>query len=101
MLAIRLSKTDDVRAGEVGDRALDYAMQLRLYAMAVGAGRAYLHFLRPDRVVEVDLRASLWESPQQVVKEFQEAQSELEFKLNEGPRCGRCAFFRGLCPAVG
>jgi len=99
-------KTDDVRAAEAQDRAHDYALQLRLYAMAVerAAGRApdraFLHFLRPDRVVEINLAPSLWESPDQVVREFQEAQSNLEFPLNEGERCRRCPFFKGLCPAT-
>src|SRR5215471_2459757 len=98
-------KTDDVRASEAADRARDYALQLRLYANAVDriTGRpvshAYLHFLRPDRVVEVDLGPSLWETPELVVREFQEAQSRLEFPLNEGNHCGRCSFYKGLCPA--
>jgi ATP-dependent exoDNAse (exonuclease V) beta subunit len=99
-------KTDDVKAAEVPDRARDYALQLRLYATAVeriagrAPDRAYLHFLRPDRVVEVDLGPSLLESPEQVVKEFQEAQSKLEFPLNEGEHCRKCAFFKDLCPAT-
>ena len=42
--------------------------------------RAYVHFLRPDRAVEVDLRPSLLDSPEQVVREFQEAQSSLNFR---------------------
>jgi ATP-dependent helicase/nuclease subunit A len=98
-------KTDDVRPAQVEERARDYALQLRLYARAVEkiAGRtpdrAYLHFLRPDRLVEVDLSPSLLDSPEQVVQDFEEAQSRLEFPLNEGPRCRRCAFYRGLCPA--
>ncbi|HXA51629.1 MAG TPA: PD-(D/E)XK nuclease family protein, partial [Candidatus Acidoferrum sp.] len=99
-------KTDDVKAVEAPDRARDYVLQLRLYAMAVervagrAPDRAYLHFLRPDRVVEVDLAPSLLESPEQVVKDFQEAQSKLEFPLNEGERCRRCSFFKDLCPAT-
>jgi len=99
-------KTDDVRAADATDRAHEYALQLRLYAMAVEkvAGRAphraCLHFLRPDRVVEVDLTPSLWESPEQVVREFQEAQDRLEFPLNEGEHCRRCSFFKGLCPST-
>jgi ATP-dependent exoDNAse (exonuclease V) beta subunit len=99
-------KTDDVSAAEAHQRARDYAMQLRLYAMALErlAGRApsqaWLHFLRPDTAVEVDLTPSLIESPEQTVRDFQEAQSKLEFPLNEGPRCRRCPFFRDLCPAT-
>ena len=92
-------------AVEAHRRAQDYGLQLRLYAMAVEriAGRApdsaWLHFLRPNKVIRVDLRPSLLESPEQTVRDFQEAQSRLEFPLNEGERCKRCPFYRGLCPA--
>jgi len=98
-------KTDDVTAVEAHQRAQDYGLQLRLYARAVErvAGRppdrAWLHFLRPNTVIEVDLSPSLLESPEQMVRDFQEAQSRLEFPLNEGERCKRCPFYRGLCPA--
>jgi CRISPR/Cas system-associated exonuclease Cas4 (RecB family) len=98
-------KTNDVRASEVQDLAREYALQLRLYAMVVErvtgrpADRAYLHFLRPDKVVAVDLGPSLWESPELVVREFLESQTRLEFPLNEGERCKRCSFWKGLCPA--
>jgi ATP-dependent exoDNAse (exonuclease V) beta subunit len=98
-------KTDDVTASQAHQRAGDYALQLRLYAMAVerAAGRAvdraWLHFLRPNVPVEVDLAPSLLDSPEQTVREFQEAQSKGEFPLNEGERCLRCPFYRDLCPA--
>jgi len=98
-------KTDAIAASEVQERARAYAMQLRLYAMAVervagrAPSRAWLHFLRPNVAVEVDLSPSLIESPEQVVRDFQEAQSRLEFPLNEGDHCRRCPFFKDLCPA--
>jgi ATP-dependent exoDNAse (exonuclease V) beta subunit len=104
-LAIVDYKTDSVSAAEAHQRALDYALQLRLYALAVErfAGRApdhaWLYFLRPNTVVEVDLAPSLLERPEQVVREFEEAQSKLDFPLNEGERCRRCQFWRDLCPA--
>jgi ATP-dependent exoDNAse (exonuclease V) beta subunit len=100
-------KTDAVTAAEARERARDFTMQLRLYAMAVervtgrAPSQAWLHFLRPNTAVEVDLGPSLIENPEQVVRDFQEAQSKLEFPLNEGERCRRCAFFRDLCPALG
>jgi ATP-dependent exoDNAse (exonuclease V) beta subunit len=99
-------KTDSVTATEAHRRARDHALQLRLYALAVErfAGRvpdrAWLYFLRPNTVVEVDLTPSLLERPEQIVRDFEEAQSNLEFPLNEGERCRRCPFFRDLCPAV-
>jgi CRISPR/Cas system-associated exonuclease Cas4 (RecB family) len=100
-------KTDTVKPAEAHQRAQDYELQLRIYAMAVErvAGRAprraCLHFLRPNTVVEVDLTPSLLDSPEQVAREFQQAQEELEFPLNEGPQCKRCPFYRQICPAAG
>jgi ATP-dependent exoDNAse (exonuclease V) beta subunit len=104
-LAIVDYKTDAVTAVEAHQRAHDYELQVRLYALAVErvAGRAprraWLHFLRPNTAVEVDLTPSLLESPEQMVKEFQEAQERGEFPLREGERCKRCPFYRDLCPA--
>jgi ATP-dependent exoDNAse (exonuclease V) beta subunit len=98
-------KTDAVSAAEAHRRAGDYALQLRLYAMAVEriAGRppdrAWLHFLRPNALVEVDLAPSLLEPPEAVVRDFEQAQARLEFPLREGDHCHRCPFFRDLCPA--
>ena len=31
--------------------------------------------------------------------DFQEAQEQLQFPLNEGAHCRRCPFFQGYCPA--
>lgn len=98
-------KTDAVSGPEAHRKAEDYAIQLRLYAMALErftgrpVHRAYLHFLRPNTMVEVDLTPSLLDSPEQVVREFQEAQERLEFDLKEGEQCRRCRFYRDLCPA--
>ena len=98
-------KTDDVTAAQAHQRAQDYGLQLRLYAMAVekvagrAVDRAWLHFLRPNVPVDVDLTPSLLESPEQIVRDFQEAQSKGEFPLNEGERCVRCPFYKDLCPA--
>jgi ATP-dependent exoDNAse (exonuclease V) beta subunit len=104
-LAIVDYKTDSVTAVEAHERALDYAMQLRLYAMAVervtgrAPRRAWLHFLRPNTPIEVDLAPSLLESPEQIVRDFQSAQFRLEFPLTEAAHCRRCQFFRDLCPS--
>jgi ATP-dependent exoDNAse (exonuclease V) beta subunit len=104
-LAIVDYKTDSVSATEAHRRAQDHALQLRLYAQAVerfagrAPDRAWLYFLRPNTVVEVDLTPSLLERPEQIVRDFEEAQSKLEFPLNEGERCRRCQFWRDLCPA--
>jgi ATP-dependent exoDNAse (exonuclease V) beta subunit len=98
-------KTDDVSAAEAPLRARDYALQLRLYAMAIErtAGRipdrGWIHFLRPNLAIEIDLTPSLIESPEQTVRDFQEAQSNLQFPMVEAEHCKRCAYYRGLCPA--
>ena len=49
--------------------------------------------------MEVNLAPSLLDSPEQLVRDFQEAQSKGEFPLNEGERCQRCVFYKDLCPA--
>jgi CRISPR/Cas system-associated exonuclease Cas4 (RecB family) len=98
-------KTDEVSAAEAPRRARDYALQLRLYALAVervagrAPDRAFVHFLRPNILVGVDLTPTLIESPEQIARDFQEAQSKLDFPLVEGEHCKRCAFYRDLCPA--
>jgi ATP-dependent helicase/nuclease subunit A len=99
-------KTDAVNAAEAHQRAGGYSIQLRLYALAVERitgrtpGRAWLHFLRPNTLIEVDLTPSLLDSPEQLVREFQEAQARLAFPLREGEHCTRCAFFGDLCPSA-
>ncbi len=99
-------KTDAVTRAEAPERAREYEFQVRLYAMAVErlTGRApdhaWLHFLRPDTAVEVDLSPSLLGSPDELVREFQEAQEKLDFPMRTGERCARCPFAGDLCPAA-
>ena len=98
-------KTGAVSAPEAHQRAREYELQVRLYAMAVerltgrAPARACLHFLKPDVVVDVDLAPSLIDSPEQTVRDFVEAQEKLEFPLREGEQCRRCPFYKDLCPA--
>jgi RecB family exonuclease len=100
-------KTDSVTGVEAHQRALDYTVQLRLYALAIERitgrhpDRAWLHFLRPNTAIEVDLTPSLLDAPEQMVRDFQQAQDRLDFPLREGDHCRRCPFFRDLCPAGG
>lgn len=96
-------KTDSVTAIEAHQRAYEYAIQLRLYARALeqiagrAPDRAWLHFLRPNTMIPMDLTPSLLDSPEQVVRELQEAQAKQHFPLREGEHCTRCPFFHGLC----
>jgi CRISPR/Cas system-associated exonuclease Cas4 (RecB family) len=97
-------KTDEVSAAEARHRARDYSLQLRLYAVAVervagrAPDRAWLHFLRPNTLVELDLAPTLIESPEQTVRDFQDAQSKLDFPPVAGEHCMRCPFYQDLCP---
>jgi CRISPR/Cas system-associated exonuclease Cas4 (RecB family) len=99
-------KTDGVSGPEAHQRARDYELQVRLYAMAVervtgrGPERAWLHFLRPDKAVAVDLRPSLVDGPEVVVREFREAQESGEFAARPGKHCERCGFYKRECAGV-
>jgi ATP-dependent exoDNAse (exonuclease V) beta subunit len=98
-------KTDRVGAADAPARAEQYALQLRLYALALErlTGRmpdeAYVYFLRPNAAVPVDLRPSLFDAPEAAVREFREAQERLHFPLREGQHCRTCPHFTRLCPA--
>jgi CRISPR/Cas system-associated exonuclease Cas4 (RecB family) len=98
-------KTDDVDTETALEYGQAYALQLRLYALAlerlVGRlpDRAYVYFLRPDRAVPVTLDAPSLESALKTVETFREAQSGLKFEQREAEHCLRCTFYRGLCPS--
>jgi len=98
-------KTDRVSAAEAPLRAEQYAVQLRLYALALerlngrAPDEAYICFLRPNLAVPVDLRPSLFESPEAAVSAFREAQERQHFPLREGAHCVTCPHFSRLCPA--
>ena len=98
-------KTDRVNATEALTRAEQYTLQLRLYALALErlTGRApeeaYIYFLRPNTAVRVDLRPSLFDAPEAVVREFQDAQARQHFPLHEGEHCRACPHFTRACPA--
>ena len=98
-------KTDRVDAAGAPARAEQYGQQLRLYALAIERlnGRApqeaYVYFLRPNVAVPVDVRPSLFNAPEPLVRAFREAQERSHFPLNEGEHCRYCPHFGGLCPA--
>lgn len=85
-------------------RVEHYAIQLRLYALAIEkvAGRlpdqAWLYFLRPNEPVPVDLSPASLASAREMVARFREAQNTLSFPLHEGKHCFHCGFYHGLCP---
>jgi RecB family exonuclease len=89
---------DESRAGE-------YALQLRLYALALEryAGRvperAALCYLRSGREVDVGLSAAELEAAENSVRALRDAQDSLEFPMKVGEQCRRCSFCGGLCKA--
>lgn len=98
-------KTDAVTASAAPARAREYAPQLALYAIALERALgvrpqvAWLHFLRPDTVVEIPLDDNAIAAARSLIHGLRKAQDELSFPLHEGAHCRSCAFFRTLCPA--
>jgi ATP-dependent exoDNAse (exonuclease V) beta subunit len=82
-----------------------YALQLRLYALALEryAGRrpdrAVLYYLRSNRVVDIGLADSDLTAARNAVRELRDAQDQLQFPLKVGEQCRKCLFWRGVCPA--
>ncbi len=98
-------KTDQMRKPIDSRRVHAYGLQLRLYAMALETmtgrpvTRAYLHFLRPDELVEVDLSPLELNAAREQVRLFLNAQGSLDYPLNTGDHCFRCEFYKDICPA--
>jgi ATP-dependent helicase/nuclease subunit A len=94
----------DYKTDAVPDVA-GYKPQLALYAMALERAlgirptSAYLHFLRPDRVVEIPIDDAALREARALIASLRTAQDELRFDLNEGKHCRSCQFYRGVCPA--
>src|SRR5581483_7553613 len=82
-----------------------YALQLRLYALALEnyAGRlpdrAVLYYLRSNRSIDISLANADLAAAREAVRHLREAQDRLEFPLKVGEQCGKCPFWRGICPA--
>jgi ATP-dependent helicase/nuclease subunit A len=98
-------KTDNVKKPVDLARVAAYELQLRIYALALEAAvgklpnQGYLHFLRTDEIVEVDLRPLQLGAARQAIREFRDAQAALDFPLRTGQHCYRCEYYRNACPA--
>ena len=98
-------KTDNVRPEDTASRAAAYALQLRLYALALERiigrmpSRVYACFLRLGQTIPIAMDKPFLEETKDLVRLFREAQSSLRFDLREGEQCGRCPYYRGPCPA--
>jgi len=94
-------KTDRDEAGAEG-----YALQLRLYALALEryAGRrpdrAVLYYLRSNRIVEISLTDADLAGARDAVRELKQAQDQLQFPLRPGDQCRRCLFWGGICEGL-
>jgi ATP-dependent helicase/nuclease subunit A len=92
-------KTDRDEAG-----ADQYALQLRLYALALEkyAGRlpdrAILFYVRPGREIEFSLDRDSLNAARDAVTAFRDAQESLDYPLQPTDSCSRCEFYRGRCP---
>jgi ATP-dependent helicase/nuclease subunit A len=104
-IAIVDYKTDTVKVSDAATRATSYTPQLALYALAIERAfgkrpsHAWLHFLRPDTLVEVPIDASAIQQVEGLLADLRTAQDTLQFELREGDHCRACAYYRGLCPA--
>jgi RecB family exonuclease len=82
-----------------------YSLQLQLYAIALSEylsrppERAVLFFLRDGREVDVDTSPLGLGAAREAVHRLASAQSSGDFPLHTSVECGRCEFYRGLCPA--
>ncbi len=99
-------KTDRVSDAEAPAKAEEYALQMRLYALALEMEgskpeRAVLFFLRLGRAIEVSLDTQSLTDAVRQVEELFLAQEAQEFPLKIAGHCRRCPHYQGLCPAEG
>ena len=98
-------KTNEVTALEVPAKARSYALQLQLYALAVGAWlgepvrEAWLSFLAADQSVSVDVSEAALEEARERLRAFVAARRRGEFPPRPGSLCRTCAF-RAVCPGA-
>ncbi|MEI9811288.1 MAG: PD-(D/E)XK nuclease family protein [Acidobacteriota bacterium] len=80
--------------------AASYALQLRLYALALartlgrGPDRAVLFYVRSGNAIEVNIDVNV----ANYVHQLRAAQESGEFPLHAGEQCRKCSFWGGLCP---
>jgi len=96
----------DYKTDRDESRSEGYALQLRLYALALEryAGRqpdrAVLHYLRSNRMVEISMTDADLEAARVAVRELRQAQEQLRFPLKVGEQCRKCLFWGGVCDGL-
>jgi ATP-dependent exoDNAse (exonuclease V) beta subunit len=95
----------DYKSGRDESRSAEYALQLRLYALALLRyasrlpGRAVLFYLWSENAVDVDLGEENLAEARGKVGELRDAQERMIFPMKPGEQCQRCPFYKGPCPA--
>lgn len=97
-------KTDRVSEAEAPTKADEYALQMRLYALALELEgskpqKAVLFFLRLGRAIEVSLDAQALTEAVRQAEELFLAQESQAFPLKIAGHCRRCPHYQALCPA--
>lgn len=96
-------KTDRLKPEEAPDP--HYAIQIRLYALALQAitgklpALAALFYARWKMTIPVSLSAAELEDAKAAVGELRQAQSRLDFPMRPGSRCQYCPHYHHSCPA--
>jgi CRISPR/Cas system-associated exonuclease Cas4 (RecB family) len=99
-------KTSRIAAAEVEAKAADYELQLQIYSLAVREifGRspdaAYLHFLAPDVMREVNISAAALEEAEKSIAAFFEAHRSGSFPQHPGEHCFSCGYQEAYCPGI-
>lgn len=97
-------KTSRIGAGEVEEKAADYELQLRIYALAVKEtfGRlpagAFLYFLHPDIIREVDLSVPWLERAEKAIAAYFDAHRAGEYPQRPARHCLSCGYRQAYCP---
>lgn len=96
-------KTDRTKPEE--DAASGYAIQLRLYALALRAvtgklpALAVLFYLRRNEAVRVSLSEADLIDAKAAIKDLREAQNRLDFPVRPAGHCKYCPHHRTICPS--
>jgi ATP-dependent helicase/nuclease subunit A len=99
-------KTSRIAAAEVKEKALDYELQLRIYALAAREilGRrvasACLYFLEPNVVQPVEVTPAALEEAEASIVSFFEAHRSRAFPQNPARHCFSCGYLDAYCPGV-
>ncbi len=99
-------KTSRIRGAEVAEKAADYALQLRIYALAAAdlfgrlPVRACLYFLHPDVVFDVPIGTAELQEAERAIAAFFRAQQGEEFPEAPARHCFACGYRQLYCPGV-